>query len=85
MLKLSKAGRFLSVLIAATALAQRPEYGPCCFVRLASPDGSRVLFTVPYQEGVNDEAQLWIENRRTHQRRMLLGIQSTVSASPLVR
>src|ERR1022692_1871643 len=48
--------------------------------RLSSPDGSRILYGVPYQSGTNDGPQLWIEDTRTHQRKMLLSIGSTLSA-----
>jgi hypothetical protein len=74
-------------MIAALASAQenRPNlselnlpYGPV--TRLASPDGSRILFGMPYQNGVNDGPQLWIEDTRTHQRKMLLSINGTLSA-----
>ena len=74
-----------SVWIAAIALAQAPlpklnlPYGPV--IRLASPHRSRILYGVPYHQGVNDEAQLWIENTRSHQRQMLLSIQSTLSVN----
>src|SRR5712692_5663613 len=75
-------------IIAALATAQEnrpttlPElhlpYGPV--TRLASPDGSRILYGVPYQSGINDGPQMWIEDRRTHQRNMLLSIGGTLSA-----
>jgi hypothetical protein len=48
--------------------------------RLSSPDGSRILYGVPYQSGTNDGPRLWIEDTRTHQRKMLLSIGSTLSA-----
>jgi hypothetical protein len=74
--------------IAALAAAQEnrtrtlPElhlpYGSV--TQLASPDGSRLLFGVPYQSGINDGPQLWIEDTRTHQRNMLLSIAGTLSA-----
>jgi hypothetical protein len=54
------------------------SYGPV--TRLASPDGSHILYGVPYQSGVNDGPQLWIEDTRTHQRQMLLSIGATLSA-----
>jgi hypothetical protein len=50
-------------------------------VRLASPDGSKTLFLVPYRNGVNNEAQLWVEDARTHQRQMLMNIARTLSAA----
>lgn len=74
------------VVALATAQQIRPAtlpelhlpYGPV--TRLASPDGSRILYGVPYQSGINDGPQLWIEDTRTHQRNMLLSIGSTLSA-----
>ena len=75
-------------IIAALAAAQEnrtttlPElhlpYGPV--TRLASPDGSRILYGVPYQSGINDGPQRWIEDRRTHRRNILLRIGGTLSA-----
>ena len=75
-------------MIAALATAQEkrtaapPElhlpYGPV--TRLASPDGFRILYGVPYQSGINDGPQLWIEDTRTHQRNMLLSIGGTLAA-----
>jgi hypothetical protein len=74
--------------IAATALltlAQAPQpkldlpFGSV--VRLASPDASKTLFLVPYQSGVNNEAQLWVEDTRTHRRQMLMNIARTLSAA----
>src|ERR1700730_9093396 len=75
------------VMIAALASAQEnrptlPElnlpHGPVR--RLGSPDGSRILYGVPYQNGVNDGPQLWIEDTRTHQRKILLSVGGTLSA-----
>jgi hypothetical protein len=75
-------------MIAALAIAQEnrptafPElslpYGPV--TRLVSPDGSRILYGVPYQSGLNDGPQLWIEDTRTHQRTMVLRIGGTLYA-----
>jgi len=75
-------------IISALATAQEsrtadpPElrlpYGPV--TRLASPDGFRILYGVPYQSGINDGPQLWIEDTRTHQRNMLLSVGGTLSA-----
>lgn len=53
-------------------------WGPV--TRLASPDGSRILFGVPYQKGVNNGPQLWFEDTRTKQRQMLMSIGGTLSA-----
>jgi hypothetical protein len=49
-------------------------------MRLASPDGSHILYGVPYGQGMNDEPELWIENTRTQRRRKLLNIPDTLSA-----
>ena len=69
----------------ASAQGSRPPlselklpYGPV--TRLASPDGSHILYGVPYQSGVNDGPQLWIEDTRTRQRQMVLSIGGTLSA-----
>jgi len=51
------------------------------FTRLSSPNGSHILYGVPYQSGTNDGPQLWIEDTRTHQRKMLLSVGSTLSAA----
>jgi hypothetical protein len=48
--------------------------------RLASPDGSLILYGVPFQKEVNRGPQLWLENARTHQRQKLLDISDGVSA-----
>lgn len=74
-------------IIAWLALAQGGQsplselnlpYGPT--TQLISPNGSQILYGVPYQKGVNDGPQLWIENVGTHDRRMLLSIGGTLSA-----
>jgi hypothetical protein len=49
--------------------------------RLASPDGSEILYGVAYQKGRNDGPRLWIENRRTHRRVKLFEIGSTLCAA----
>ena len=46
---------------------------------LASPDGSHILYGVFSR--VSDGTQLWIENTRTHRRRMLLMIPDTLFAA----
>ena len=48
--------------------------------RLASPDGSLILYGVPFREDVNGGPQLWLEDARTHQRQKLLDISDGVSA-----
>ena len=48
--------------------------------RLASPDGSLILYGVPFQKRVNEGPQLWLEDARTHQRQKLLDISDGVSA-----
>lgn len=62
----------------ATLPALDLPFGPV--TRLASPDGSRILYGVPYQSGVNQGPQLWIEDARSHQRQKLLDISDGVSA-----
>ena len=80
--------KFTTIGIAATtliALGQAPPpkldlpFGSV--VRRSSPDGSKVLFLVPYRSGVNDEPQLWVEDTRTHRRQMLMNIARTLSAA----
>jgi hypothetical protein len=72
-------------VIAAIATGQVPTsvlnlpYGP--ITRLVSADSSHVLYGVPYQRGINDGPQLWIDNTRTGQRQMLLTIGGTLSAA----
>jgi hypothetical protein len=53
-------------------------FGP--LTRLASPDGSLILYGVPFQKGVNKGPQLWLEDARTDQRQKLLDISDGVSA-----
>jgi hypothetical protein len=48
--------------------------------RLASPDGSLILYGVPFRKDVNGGPQLWLEDARTHQRQKLLDISDGVSA-----
>ena len=48
--------------------------------RLLSPDGSLILYGVPFQKEVNGGPQLWLEDARTHQRQKLLDISDGVSA-----
>jgi hypothetical protein len=75
-------------IIAGLAAAQEnrtPPLRELCLpngpvTRLSSPDGSHILYGVPYQSEINDGPQLWIEDTRTHQREMLLNIGSTLSA-----
>ena len=60
-----------------TAVLDLP-FGP--INRLASPDGSLILYGVPFQKGVNEARQLWLEDARTNQRQKLLDISDGVSA-----
>ena len=48
--------------------------------RLLSPDGSLILYGVPFRKDVNGGPQLWLEDARTHQRQKLLDISDGVSA-----
>jgi len=48
--------------------------------RLASPDGSLILYGVPFQKGLNEGPQLWLEDARTGQRQKLLDISDGVAA-----
>jgi len=49
--------------------------------RLASPDGSKILYGVPYDQGRNEGPSLWIEDTRTRRRTKLFDIGSTLSAA----
>ena len=49
--------------------------------RLASPDGSLILYGVPFQKGVNKGPQLWLEDGRTHHRQKLLDISDSDGVS----
>jgi len=60
-----------------TAVLDLP-FGP--INRLASPDGSLILYGVPFHNGVNEGRQLWLEDARTNQRQKLLDISDGVSA-----
>jgi hypothetical protein len=50
--------------------------------RLASPNGSRVLFGLPYLKGVKGAplVELWLEDTRTKQRQMVITTGGTLSA-----
>lgn len=48
--------------------------------RLASPDGSRILYGVPYEKSTSGGPQLWIEDTRTHRQTKLFDIGGTLSA-----
>jgi hypothetical protein len=67
-------------VLAMVATAQELELPNGSVTRIASPDGTRILCGVPYQSGVNDSPQLWIEDTRTHSRKMLLSIPGTLYA-----
>jgi hypothetical protein len=47
---------------------------------LASPDRRFVLYGLPYQHGVREGPELWIRNRRTGERRLLLQVSGTARA-----
>lgn len=48
--------------------------------RLASPDGSKILYGVPCQKSNSGGPQLWIEDARTHRRTKLFDVGGTLSA-----
>ncbi|MDQ6678947.1 MAG: hypothetical protein M3Z09_16815 [Acidobacteriota bacterium] len=54
-------------------------FGP--LVRLTSPDGSHILYGVPYQPGQNQGPQLWIEDTLSHRRTMVQDVSSTLWAA----
>ena len=47
---------------------------------LASPDGARTLYGVPFQDGRNDGPQLWIKDNSTDIRKLLLSLGGTMQA-----
>ena len=69
---------FLDQVNGQPAAVLNLPFGPV--TRLASPDGSLILYSVPFQKGVNKGPQLWLEDGRTHQRQKLLDISDGVSA-----
>ena len=62
-------------LAAMMASARQLDFGPLgSNERLASPDGSKILYGVPHDKSRNAPPQLWIEDTRTHQRTKLFDI-----------
>lgn len=49
--------------------------------KLASPDGQYILYGEPYRDRVNTGPQLWIENTRTSERKLLLQLDGTARAA----
>ena len=49
--------------------------------KLTSPDGSYILYGVPYQSGITSGPQLWIEDARKKTRKKLLSIGGTLRAA----
>jgi hypothetical protein len=74
------AGLGIVVLAALTMNAQELYLPSGPVKRLPSPDGSKILHGVPYQRGLRDEPQLWIEDTRTHRRTKLFDVGGTLSA-----
>lgn len=75
-------GAIVGLVFLATVLANAQELylprGPV--KRLASPDGSKILYGVPYQKSASGGPQLWIEDNRTHRRTKLFDVGGTLSA-----
>jgi hypothetical protein len=76
---------FTMIVAVSSAQEHQPRLGELNLpngpvTRLASPDGSHILYGVPYQIGANDTPQLWIEDTRTHQKHMLLSVGGTLTA-----
>lgn len=68
-------------LAAMMASARQLDFGPLgSNERLASPDGSKILYGVPHDKSRNAPPQLWIEDTRTHQRTKLFDILRDLSA-----
>ena len=75
---LSVASLFLSQASGQPVSVLNLPFGP--ITRLASPDGSLILYGVPFQKGLNEGPQLWLEDARTGQRQKLLDISDGVAA-----
>ena len=73
----------LALICFAALLANAQELGlPLSPVtRLPSPDGSKVLYGVPYEKSRSGGPELWIENTRTRQRTKLFDIGGTLTAA----
>ncbi len=70
------------VALAALTISAQELYLPGGPVkRLATPDGSKILYGVPYQKGSNSGPQLWIEDTRTHRRTKLFDVGGTLSVA----
>jgi hypothetical protein len=65
------------IAVAATQELNLPG-GPV--KRLASPDGSKILYSVPYEKS-GTVPQLWIEDKSAQRRTKLFDIASTLSAA----
>lgn len=48
--------------------------------RLVSPDTRYVLYGVPFQEGVNDSPQLWLQESSSDRKQLLMKLSRTLSA-----
>jgi hypothetical protein len=73
----------LGLIALATTMANARElnFGPSgSDKRLASPDGSKILYGVPFNKTRNAPPQLWIEDTRTHKRTKLFDILRDLSA-----
>jgi hypothetical protein len=69
----------LAISISVSAQTLDLPWGPV--KRLASPDGSKILYGVPYQEGRNEGPSLWMEDEGTRGRTKLFDIGSTLTAA----
>jgi hypothetical protein len=71
----------LIALAATMANARELDFGPLgSDERLASPDGSKILYGVRSNKSGNAPPQLWIEDIRTHKRTKLFDILRDLSA-----
>ena len=68
-------------LAAVIANAQELDLPRELTKRLASPDGSKILYGVPYEKSASGGPQLWIEDGRTHRRTKLFDVRGTLSAA----
>ncbi len=73
-------GLGLLALAVSVANAQQLDLPWGKIQRLPSPDGSKILYGVPYQQGKNEGPQLWIEDMRTHRRTKLFDFGGTLGA-----
>jgi hypothetical protein len=70
---------FAAVMAVAATQELNLPWGPV--KRLASPDGSKILYGVPYEKSKSGGPQLWIEDKSAHLHKKLFDIGGTLSAA----